>query len=81
MIPYKKHIFPLYLLKNGTGFYIRKAAFPWRKSAFRIVCRLVPKLAQEAQQHTGSHSRAYHTGHVRPHGMHQQVILGIVFQS
>ena len=37
MIPYKKHIFPLYLLKNGTGFYIRKAAFLPGKGAFRIV--------------------------------------------
>lgn len=69
-------------ITHFLSFYIfKERPVPRKRTAFRIAWFLAPKLAQEAQQHTGSHGRAYHTGHVRPHGMHQQVILGIVFQS
>ena len=38
-------------------------------------------LTEEAQQHAGSHCRTDNTGHIRPHGVHEQVVFGIVLQT
>lgn len=36
---------------------------------------------KEAEQHTGCNCRTDHTGHIRAHGVHQQVVGRIVFQT
>ena len=38
-------------------------------------------LCEEAEQHAGSHSRTDHTCNVRAHGMHEQIVGGIIFET
>ena len=52
---------------------------PFVRSEIYIPDRI--SLYQEAQQDTGSYSRTDHTGYVRTHGVHQQVIARIVFHT
>ena len=38
-------------------------------------------LCEEAEEYAGSHSRTDHTGNVGTHGVHEQVVAGIVFET
>ncbi len=39
------------------------------------------RLCEEAEQHTGSHSRTNHTGNIRTHGMHEQIVGGVIYET
>ena len=49
------------------------AGIVWREEA-------VP-LSEEAEQDTCCDGTAYHTCYIRPHGMHEQVIVLVIFQT
>jgi hypothetical protein len=38
-------------------------------------------LLQHADKDTGSGGRAYNTGNIRPHSLHQEEVLGVFFLS
>ena len=38
-------------------------------------------LVRSSDQRTGSNGRANHTGYVRSHGVHEQEVLPVVFQT
>ena len=65
------------VLFDTPSFFYR--FIPFVRSEICIPDRI--SLYQEAQQDTGSYSRTDHTGYVRAHGVHQQVIARIVFQT
>ena len=48
----------------------------------RVGCSPTPAdLQQEAQQDTGCYSRTDDTGHIGTHGVHQQVVAGVLLQT
>ena len=38
-------------------------------------------LSEETEQYACSNGTAYHTCYIRPHGMHEQVIVLVIFQT
>ena len=38
-------------------------------------------LSKESQQDTGSYGRADHSGYVRSHGVHEQVVARVAFET
>lgn len=38
-------------------------------------------LTQEAEEHTCRNRRSYYPGNIRPHGVHEEIVGGIVFQT
>ncbi len=43
--------------------------------------RISERSGKEAEQDAGSNGRANDSGNVRPHGMHEQIVGGVVFQA
>lgn len=70
--------FLTFLPPYGDGYGAKKDGKIPSLPVFSI--RLRP-LSEEAEQNTCRHGRTYYAGHVRTHGMHQQVVAAVVFES
>ncbi len=57
----------------------RTAIVDWWCAVVYKSCRL--ESAEEAEEDTGGYCRADYSGHVRTHGVHEQVVRRVVLQA